>query len=393
MTTTVGDSEASELAALFDSLRSSDPQTRADTYTRFAKGHPNGRFSQALLDQAKALRDSALTKTDAAPPVEDAVLSFTAPAHAYAARPLHIGVELRRGNRGAILYVTSGDRTTFESFPMASEGVDYFGAVIPANRIHDSLRIFVEAVDASGVAHPSEGAHTVEITEHADVTLAPAVLAQAGIWSDFATYNTRSLNDWTSQTEGYFGARFRDIGLRAVRSGFGVYRGKGGSLHELDDLGLRGRDVGLTYGYIEAEFGITHIFSMIARGVVGLDEDGIEGGAQAMMRFGNDLGTNLLIGAEILGGVGVRGVAQLEWNAGPRVPIMFRSEVTNQPAGSAHDEQSGVSTSQGDVGVRLIAQVGYRIASALTVSLRGSYQGRTINHAGPGGGAAVAYQW
>jgi hypothetical protein len=72
---------------------------------------------------------------------------------------------------------------------------------------------------------------------------------------------------------------------------------------------------------------------------------------------------------------------------------MFRSEVTNQPAGSAHTEQSGVSTSQGDVGVRLIAQVGYRIMPSLTVALRASYQGRTINHAGPGGGAAVSYQW
>jgi len=29
----------------------------------------------------------------------------------------------------------------------------------------------------------------------------------------------------------------------------------------------------------------------------------------------------------------------------------------------------------------------------LVISARGSYQGRTINHAGPGFGGAVTYQW
>lgn len=79
----------------------------------------------------------------------------------------------------------------------------------------------------------------------------------------------------------------------------------------------------------------------------------------------------------------MRGIAQLEWSAAPRWPIMFRTEVTNQPIG----------TSGGDVGVRLIAQAGFRITDRFTAALRASYQGRTINHAGPGGGAAVEYSW
>ncbi|MFO0674330.1 MAG: hypothetical protein U0235_32750 [Polyangiaceae bacterium] len=64
------------------------------------------------------------------------------------------------------------------------------------------------------------------------------------------------------------------------------------------------------------------------------------------------------------------------------MPIALRSEVTNQPAGVF-----------GDVGIRTIAQVGYEVTSGLVVSARGSFQGRTINHAGPGGGLGVSYQW
>ena len=51
------------------------------------------------------------------------------------------------------------------------------------------------------------------------------------------------------------------------------------------------------------------------------------------------------------------------------------------------------ATESGDLGDRAIAQLGYRISPDLTVFVRGSYQGRTINHAGPGAGAGVTYSW
>jgi hypothetical protein len=89
-----------------------------------------------------------------------------------------------------------------------------------------------------------------------------------------------------------------------------------------------------------------------------------------------------MVGGEVLGTVGLRGIVQLDWRTIPRVPIMLRSEVTNQPAGTG-----------GDVGARAIAQVGYEIVRDLTVDARLSYQGRTINHAGPGAGLGVGYQW
>src|ERR1035437_4853073 len=146
------------------------------------------------------------------------------------------------------------------------------------------------------------------------------VRAQFAMWTDFAVWNTKKLNDYASQTEGLFGVRFGDTGVRALRTGFGVYRGVGGTLAMLD-AGENPSKVGLTYGYLETELAPAAIYSFVLRAVVGLGQSGIGGGMQGFMRIGSDQKTNLLLGGEVLSGVGIRGIAQLEWSATPRVPI------------------------------------------------------------------------
>jgi hypothetical protein len=132
--------------------------------------------------------------------------------------------------------------------------------------------------------------------------------------------------------------------------------------------------------------------------------DGVAGGAQALVRIGNDQDTNLLLGGEVLGGVGLRGITQLELDTFERVPVLLRIEVTDQPAGflALRDEvrpdrpgatPDETSRAEGDIGTRAIAQVGYRIAPEVEIAVRGSYQGRTIWHAGPGVGGGVKVQW
>jgi len=150
---------------------------------------------------------------------------------------------------------------------------------------------------------------------------------------------------------------------------------------------------------VEGEFGIKPTISLIARAVLGLRDIGTAGGAQLRVRIGSDLTTNLVVGGEVLGGVGLRGIAELDIAPRGRVPIAIRSEVTNQPAGSGANRVddpgigSNASVAAGDVGVRGIVQVGYRFLPPLVVAVRASYQGRTISHAGPGLGGALEYQW
>jgi len=98
----------------------------------------------------------------------------------------------------------------------------------------------------------------------------------------------------------------------------------------------------------------------------------------------------------VLGGIGTRGIAELQWNTLPRFPIVLRTEVTNQPAGTSparSPTSNTVAMERGDIGARAMVQVGYRIVPELTLALRASYEGRTIQHAGPGAGAGVTYSW
>jgi hypothetical protein len=119
----------------------------------------------------------------------------------------------------------------------------------------------------------------------------------------------------------------------------------------------------------------------------------VAGGGQLLFRIGSDLKTNLLLGGELLGAVGLRSISQLELRSFERFPIAFRLEVTNQPAGAAKVVDPGTSSGAGQVGGRGIVQVGFKVIPELVIAVRGSFQGRTISHAGPGFGGAVGYTW
>jgi hypothetical protein len=302
-----------------------------------------------------------------------------------AEQPLHVAVSLRGAPIGAVLHVRKADDDSYASQPMTKMGPEYWAATVPAAAVQTpSLEWFVEAIEPEGArpvvgdAAKPETAIVEDVRPKAPRTL----LGQAQVWTDYASFNTKANNDHVWQTEGVMGARLDDSGIRALRMGFGVYRGVGGTLYQLDVLNQPPNSVGLTYGYLESEFGLAPTLSIAARAIIGLRDDGLNGGASAFVRIGSDLATNLLLGGEVLGGIGLRGITQFEWNSFKRFPIVLRSEVMSQPAGVGSD-----------VGVRMISQVGYRLLPHLVVAGRFSYQGRTIDHAGPGGGASVGYTW
>jgi hypothetical protein len=86
-------------------------------------------------------------------------------------------------------------------------------------------------------------------------------------------------------------------------------------------------------------------------------------------------------------------VAQLELEPQGRVPVLFRTEVTNQPAGEASSVLPGISAKRSEIGGRVIVQGGYRLFPPFVLFARLSYQGRTIVHAGPGFGGGAQYEW
>ncbi len=403
------DVDAQDVSKLFDGLRGQSPRTRILAYEAFVTRRPKGRYAIVLYEEAQQLRKLVGLLSSGEPvEVTPTRRSFRAPNDALAGTGLELGVELENAV-GAVLHSRNEGEVAYVSTPMQSAGDGYFTVHVPGQRVRPSrLEYFIEATTPSGRAVAVVGEAEAPFRLPIDALPAPKPPqrrdAIVSVSSDYADWNNFKGNDKVWQTEGFVGMRLEDKGIRAIRTGFGVFRGVGGSLRELDQLKLGGRAVGLTYGYLEGELGISHFTGIIARVVVGLEDDGVSGGAQALLRLGNDRETNLQIGGEVLGSVGLRGITQLELNSFEKVPVMFRTEVTNQPAGvsrrgeqvrpgDAGGSQALTSHDQGEVGARAIAQVGYRFLSTLVIAVRGSYQGRTINHAGPGFGGAVSYQW
>lgn len=374
------DPDAEALAALMKSLEGRDPQARAAAYRAFGAAHRASPYARVLAEEA-----TALTAADkpAEPPYAVAEAGLRRARAGVAQR---YALELDARFVGAVLHARRKGTPAYRSSAMSAIGARYWSATLPGDAIAEpGLQYFVEGVLRDGVAVAVVG--SAESPREAPVETLPTAVrdpgqrAQVSLQSELASFNLKKANDYVFQTEGTVGWRLHDTGIRAVRSGFGVLRGKGGSLRDLDELDQPPSSVGLTYGYVEAELAPTTNVAFILRPIIGLRDGGVTGGAQGFLRIGNDLHTNLSLGGEILGTVGQRGIVQLEWRTIPRVPIVLRTEVTTQPSNA------------GDVGARAIAQVGYQFFPDLTVSARFSYQGRTINHAGPGAGLAASYQW
>jgi hypothetical protein len=398
------DPDAKDLDDLFRSLKGATPEARLTAYEKWVLEHPQSRHVEVIWSEARALKKLIDHEREVALRIADSprTISFDPPKEAPAGVPLRVTMELAK-TRGATLHVRRQGTPGFVSQPMKEEGPGYFTGTIDVDLMKEgTLEYFVESTSARGETHEIAGTAASPMTVKVEDTVPPDTRARpkpgplviASALTDYASFNAKKSNDMMWQSEAQLGVRLGDEGLRAFRSGFGVYRGKGGTLEDLEEKGLEGRKVGLTYGYLETELAFLQNLSFIGRGIIGLREDGVTGGAQGFIRIGNDRRTNIMVGGEILGGIGLRGITQIEWSLHPRVPVTLRSEVTNQPAGVARAGSGPTaSAGQGEVGVRSIVQVGYRLTPHLVVAGRGSFQARTINHAGPGGGAAVIYEW
>jgi hypothetical protein len=400
------DPESGEVSAIFDQLRGASVRRRVLAYEGYVTRHPHGKYAVVLYEEAANLRRLVEYESGADDKHQSVLRNFEPPREARSHTPLRIAVELSNAPVAAVIHSRNSGEVAYHTAPMRRVGDGYFSATIEAERLNaPRLEYFIEGVASDGrsmfVLGSAIEPQVVNVEDVPAPKPALRVPATVTLSTDYADWNNFKGNDVVWQTEGSVGMRFQDVGVRAARMGFGVYRGVGGSLAELDQEKLSGRRVGLTYGYLEGELGLSHFTSIIGRLVIGLEDDGVNGGAQALLRIGNDRETNLTIGGEALGGIGLRGITELQLATFPRVPILFRTEVTNQPAGSALVRMNaplavgavGVAQDEGEVGARAIAQVGYRFLPDLVVAARGSYQGRTINHAGPGFGGAVTYQW
>ncbi|MBK7536263.1 MAG: hypothetical protein IPI49_13010 [Myxococcales bacterium] len=326
----------------------------------------------------------------------------------------------------AWLFVRPAGDPGFRRLPLVRDGDVYLRGRVDAELVRTpKLEWYVEAelttlAEPAGIAL-SETAPVIGTQDAPRVTTIDAVVTEPPIdkgrshidahvdYVDFDGQLSKGFDQYYL-AEIDFTYRFLEP-VYAMRLGFGTMSGTGGPKDVIDEDPLQrclqdGRyqcsRVTFSYVYTELEFRLRPQVALLLRPQAGLlttdramdaDSDRCQGsvdlegcgfhtrfGGRVRLRFGSETGTNLAIGAGFTDGVGTLLEAAYQWLPTMALPVQLVVQVTDMPVPE-------------NLGVRLIADVGWRRVPWFYPSLRVSYQARDIDHAGFSGGLALNFDW
>jgi len=386
------DPETEALRAVFQRTAGATPQQKIAAWEDFLEDWSQGILSEAVAREIAALgRHRALVDAAAAPTLDDARVVAVGPSSAPEAAPIPITLVVDRAAlvRGATLNYRRAGEETYRTVTMEPQGDTAFGAEIPAEAaVVPGVEWFVAVGGVGGGSRYAKETATspAAVSIEADpLDVVHADRSRVSIFYEYVDFYQLEGADQFHHFETDFLYRIFSP-LYSVRVGYGIYNGVSGDPEAIEqDKG--GHDdvtepVGYNFGYTELEFRITEWLALISRGIVGVDREGLAGGAQGRVRFGPEAGTNLLVGAAKVGNVGSDYLLQLSWDTVERVPMSAGVHVTNQP---------GIS--QEDFGVRLVYEARYEVTEWVELGGRVGYQLRNINHTGPSFGATTVFSW
>jgi hypothetical protein len=202
---------------------------------------------------------------------------------------------------------------------------------------------------------------------------------------NFATFDKRA-GDHTDRMEtGTVDFTYRLAGfVESVGVGYGVYAGQGGYANEAWDASNALPRSGFHYGYADVEVGGrasdgVH-YSVGSQLIAGVGREGFGMGIEGRLRVGEREGTNLALITRTVDRVGWLSEVRLGTRPFDRALVGVSVGATDQP-------------NDGDVGVKLGTELEVLAGPSVSVLLRGSWQGRNIDHGGLGAGAGVGFRW
>ena len=419
------------------------PERRIERWAVLLEADPQTPYRAAIEAEVASLRaqiverEAALARARSASPVDrsarvsqlvvelaqpgaerDAPLIAAPIDHASPGQPIALAILARTpaAIAHAWLYARAAGDPGFKRVELVRDGDAYLRGAIASELVHgDRVEWYIEVAPPSGPSAPALGSadHPRVIELAAPVAEPPIAQGRShvDVHVDYVDWDGKLATgfDQYYQAEADFTYRFLTP-VYAVRLGFGTLSGIGGpkdvidlaSTTCLDTTGTyRCKRVTFSYVYSEVELQLRTNVALLLRPQVGqLTTDAREGssasrcagrdvagcelltgyGGRVRLRLGNELGTNLVLGAGVSRGVGTLLEAAYHWLAVPVVPVQITVQVTDQPVPN-------------DFGVRLIADVGWHGMSWFYPSLRVSYQARDINHSGVSGGLAMNFDW
>lgn len=388
------------LLEVFHSTLGRPPEERIRAFTAYLSLHLDSPFRDWVAQEILSLQGWLRTVAPTLEQPRDGTVHWQPIRRARRGAPLSIALLARpeAGLRALVLHAR-GIRAlhadaAFRTVHMSLDRVGHARARLPSDLVDgDAFEYFVEGVARDGrvVAVVASAASPLVV----ELELRPGARAReigrsrVRVSAEMVDFDFFSGRDWYFLAEADFLYRLRFGFLYGIRVGYGAYRGEGGTVEQLDTLDEPPRPAGYTYGYTELELRPFAGFGLIFRATAGLgrpddsgadQREGLRPGFQIRGRIGRERGTHLLFGAETLPELGERALVGLAFEVIRDVPMAGEVQVTDQPVA-------------GDLAVRLIYEIGYRVSDAVSLSTRLSYQGRTIDHTGLGGGVAATFDW
>jgi hypothetical protein len=160
----------------------------------------------------------------------------------------------------------------------------------------------------------------------------------------------------------------------------GVLRGR--SLKQLNVYESDRYDVGLNFGAARVRFRLLDLWQFEGELLTSITEEGFSSGFNLATHIGDPYGTKLILGFERLGLTGVtfgnRIYSRMDIVAGNRMLVSPIVEITDMPNARTF-------------GVRLLAELSFKIAGGFSAQVRGGYQARKSDSGGPGVGGSLSY--
>jgi hypothetical protein len=365
---------------------------RIAAWERFLARHPGSQHGAAVRVDLELLYQER--RRSPTPVVDDQVavsgVDHDAPAVAQAGRPLHIAFALRRPADVLAAWVHYRQRgaATYHRAPLVPDGDGYLRAVLPGPSIAaPGVEYFAEVATTQAVVGAAVGRPAAPITVEVEPPPGSGAFADSrhrsritltSTYLDFATFDRRGGDDDHEDAFTMFEAdflyRLRSGFLHGIRMGMGAINGRGGHAD------LPPEEAGFHFGYSEVELRTGRNRAVLARVMAGLGREGLGFGLEGRLRLGPEEGTSLTFAVSSLEEIGFLSEVRMQWAALARLPLGFAVAVTDQP-------------SQGDLGLRLTTDIGWRALDWVQPTVRVSYQGRSVEHSGVGVGAGLVFDW
>ncbi|MBV8756953.1 MAG: hypothetical protein JO257_06755 [Deltaproteobacteria bacterium] len=393
------DPQTAEVLGIFASQVGKSLDERIAAWERYLSMRPGSPFAPGIrheLDELHSLREQLNPPKT---PREAAIVHVDHASAPTAAQgePLALVFVLDHPERVASAYLHYRPRgaKSYRSVLLVREHDIYLRGTVPADIVAPpGLDYFVEVSRPDGRQGVALGtardpiAVTVEEPPLLD-KLAPLPM-RSGVrlafdYLDFGNLDSRSgdrtdrlihaTTDFTYRLPGH---------VESVGVGYGVYAGQGGYANETWTPDNPMPRSGFHYGYADVEVGDrtpdgVH-YSAGGQLIAGVGRNGFGMGVEGRVRVGEREGTNLALIGRTIDSVGW--LSEVRFGTRPLQQMLLGVSVgaTNQP-------------NDGDVGVKLGTEVELLASDNASILLRGSWQGRTIDHGGLGAGAGLGFRW